>query len=207
MLERAGQIKTDKGKVVSITALPVAESLEGDITGYIQTNLMSITDGHVFFDIERFKSGARPAVNHALSVSRVGNQTRQLLEKELAQKVREDLSRYEKDKEIARFGVDLPEATRAEIDLGEKIELVLNQDTETLVPAALSLGLLGLLLGGFWKEKKAEQVKVDLIKLTQKYQSGSLKDLEEKLAKVAKIDDLILLMKSYSEKVEASLHE
>ena len=207
MLERAGQIKTDKGKVVSITALPVAESLEGDITGYIQTNLMSITDGHVFFDIERFKSGARPAVNHALSVSRVGNQTRQLLEKELAQKVREDLSRYEKDKEIARFGVDLPEATRAEIDLGEKIELVLNQDTETLVPAALSLGLLGLLLGGFWKEKKAEQVKVDLIKLTQKYQSGSLKDLEEKLAKVAKVEDLILLMKSYTEKVEATLHE
>ncbi len=206
MLERAGQIKTETG-TVSITALPVAESLEGDITGYIQTNLMSITDGHIFFDPERFKEGARPAINHALSVSRVGNQTKSPLEKELAQRLREALSRYAKDKEIARFGVDLPESTKAEIDLGEKIELVLNQDTDTLVPPLLSLMLMGLLLGGFWKDKNVSQVKVDLIRLTQKFQQGKLAIFHESLAKITKIDDLIEQMKNYSQQVTETLHE
>jgi len=206
MLERAGQIKTERGKV-SITALPVAESLEGDITGYIQTNLMSITDGHIFFDPEKFREGARPAINHALSVSRVGNQTKSPLEKELAQRIREALARYEKDKEIARFGVDLPESTKAEIDTGEKIELVLNQDTETLVPATLSLMLMGLLLGDFWKGKRVEQVKVDLIKITQKYQQGKLASLHDSITQITKVDDLIKQMKVYSDKITQVLYE
>lgn len=206
MLERAGQIKTDKG-VVSITALPVAESFEGDITGYIQTNLMSITDGHIFFDIERFRSGARPAINHALSVSRVGNQTKTSLDKELAQKLREALARYEKDKAIARFGVDLPEQTKEEIDLGEKIELLLNQDTETLIPRFLSLTIMGLLLGGFWKQKKVSQVKVDLIKLLQKFKEGKFSHLPEKIAAVKTLDELTEVVKTEQERVKEALYE
>jgi len=140
LLERAGNIKTSSGKAVSITALPVAETLEGDITGYIQTNLMAITDGHIFFDIDEFRKGKRPAINHALSVSRVGNQTKSPLERELSNILREALSAYQKDLEIARFGVELPENTKKEIDLGEKIEAVLNQDSDTWFAFSRVLG-------------------------------------------------------------------
>src|SRR4030065_2820771 len=105
LLERAGNIKNSTGKNVSITALPIAETLEGDLTGYIQTNLMAITDGHLFFDIDEFRKGARPAINPGLSVSRVGNQTKQPIDRELAQLVREDLSKYSRSLDIARCGV------------------------------------------------------------------------------------------------------
>ncbi|MDP2671056.1 MAG: F0F1 ATP synthase subunit alpha [bacterium] len=206
MLERAGNIKYGD-KTVSITALPVAESFEGDITGYIQTNLMSITDGHIFFDVELFRNGARPSINHALSVSRVGNQTRGKLDKELAQKLREALAKYEKDKEIARFGVDLPQATKTEIDLGEKIELIFNQDTESLVPRELSLMLFGLLLGGFWAGKNVSSVKVDVIKITEKFQKGELNDFLTRLAKIDKIDDLLSTVKTFYDQVTEKLYE
>src|SRR4030065_1672896 len=92
LLERAGNIKNSTGKNVSITALPVAETLEGDLAGYYQTNLMAITDGHIFFDIDEFRRGARPAINHALSVSRVGNQTKTGLDRELASVIRANLA-------------------------------------------------------------------------------------------------------------------
>jgi F0F1-type ATP synthase alpha subunit len=117
------------------------------------------------------------------------------------------LARYEKDKEIARFGVDLPESTKDEIDLGEKIELVFNQDTETLVPPALSLMLMGLLLGDFWKRKKSEQVKVDLIKLTQKFQQGKLTDFLNQMKEIGNVEELIKQMKAYSQKVSEVLYE
>lgn len=206
MLERAGNIKQGN-KTVSITALPIAESFEGDITGYIQTNLMSITDGHIFFDIEEFRSGSRPAINHALSVSRVGNQTRGGLDKDLAKKVREALAKYEKDKEISRFGVDLPEATKVEIDIGEKIKLLLNQDAETRVSRDLSLLLFGLLFGGYWEGKNIGVLKVDLIKLTREFQLGYMKDLVLSFDKVQKVDDLIKLVKNFYSSVDTVLHE
>ncbi|MFC1621848.1 F0F1 ATP synthase subunit alpha [Patescibacteria group bacterium] len=78
LLERAGNFKTDKGPK-SITCLVVAETVEGDISGYIQTNLMAITDGHIFFDKDYFEEGRRPAINHFLSVTRVGRQTQSRL--------------------------------------------------------------------------------------------------------------------------------
>lgn len=206
LLERAGNIKTASGQVVNITALPVAETLEGDLTGYIQTNLMAITDGHIFFDIDEFRKGKRPAINHALSVSRVGNQTKTSLERDLAQMVREALTRYQKDLEISRFGVELPENTRSEISLGEKIEAVFNQDIETIIPRPLSLILLGLLFGGYWKDKEASQVKVDIIRLIQKYEAGALKVLEAEVQKVKTVDELTIVCKKEASKVTESLY-
>ena len=206
LLERAGNIKTAAGQVVSITALPVAETLEGNLTGYIQTNLMAITDGHIFFDIDEFRKGKRPAINHALSVSRVGNQTKTALERDLGQMVRDALTRYQKDLEIARFGVELPENTRAEISLGEKIEGVFNQDVEALIPGPLSLILLGLLFAGYWKDKEASQVKVDLIKLIQKHQAGELKQLEGEVQKARTVDELLALCQKTTTKVTEVLY-
>jgi len=206
LLERAGQIQTADGKIVSITALPVAETLEGDITGYIQTNLMAITDGHIFFDIEEFRKGKRPAINPSLSVSRVGNQTKNALERTLASQIRETLAKYQRDLEIARFGVELPESTKAVIEQGEKIELIFHQDVETIMPRDLQLFSLGLLLNGYWTGKPAAIVKVDLIRLVQKYQKGDLQFMAKQINKATKLEDLVSIAKIYSGKIVEEMH-
>jgi F-type H+-transporting ATPase subunit alpha len=206
LLERAGNVKIPSGQTVAITALPVAETLEGDITGYIQTNLMAITDGHIFFDIDEFRKGARPAINPALSVSRVGNQTKTSLDRELASIVRENLTAYKKALEIARFGVELPEKTQAEIALGEKIEVIFNQDSETVIPRPFQLTLLGLLLAGFWSGKTANLVKIDVIKLAQKYQKEFSKDFEGQFADIKSVDELIGVMKKITAKIMDNLY-
>ena len=206
LLERAGNIQGALGKNVSISAFPVAETLEGDMAGYIQTNLMAITDGHIYFDVNEFRKGSRPAVNPALSVSRVGNQTREPVDKEFAQLVREDLSSYQRSLDIARFGVELPERTRNQIERGEKIGTIFNQDAAATVPRSLQLILLGLLLSGFWDGKGASLVKVDVIKLIAKHQKGELKSLEDQIGEVKSPSDLISLVKTATKNVMEALY-
>jgi F-type H+-transporting ATPase subunit alpha len=201
LLERAGNIKLGSGKNVSISAMPVAETLEGDLAGYIQTNLMAITDGHIFFDIDEFRKGSRPAINPALSVSRVGNQTKEPIDKEFAKLIREDLTSYQRSLDIAKFGVELPEKTRSQIDRGEKIGTIFNQDAAAIVPRSLQLILLGLLLTGFWDGKGSSLVKVDVIKLIQKHQKGQLKELEEQVNRVKSSAQLTSLIKSSTKNV------
>jgi len=181
LLERAGNIRLPIGKNVSITAFPVAETLEGDLTGYIQTNLMAITDGHIFFDIDEFRKGVRPAINPSLSVSRVGNQTKQAVDRDYAQMVRDGLASYHRSLDIARFGVELPEKTRAQIDLGEKISVLFGQDASNLIPRGLQLILLGLLGSGYWNGKASSMVKVDTIKIIQKHLKGQFAKLEKEV--------------------------
>ena len=207
LLERAGNIKIGDGSTtVSITSLPMAETLEGDLTGYIQTNLMAITDGHIFFDIDEFRKGARPAINPGLSVSRVGNQTKQPIDRKLAQMVREDLSKYSRSLEIARFGVELPEKTRQEIELGEKIGVIFNQDSETIVPRSLQMVMLGMLFAGFWQGKNSNLVKVDVIKVVQKHQKGAFKGIETEVLNAKTLDDLSNLVRKYAQKLSEVLY-
>lgn len=206
LLERAGNIKSSSGKNVSITALPVAETLEGDLTGYIQTNLMAITDGHIFFDIDEFRKGSRPAINPALSVSRVGNQTKSPIDREIAQIIREDLARYQRSLEIARFGVELPEKTQAEIEVGEKIGVIFNQGASSVINRSLQMILLGLLLSGFWSGKNTGLVKVDVIKLIQKQQKGALKNLEKQVLGVKSAAELSSMVKSSTKNVMEVLY-
>ena len=206
LLERAGNIKISNGSVTSITSLPMAETLEGDLTGYIQTNLMAITDGHIFFDIDEFRKGARPAINPGLSVSRVGNQTKQPIDRSLAQLVREDLSKYSRSFDIARFGVELPEKTRQEIELGEKIGVLFNQDAETIVPRSLQMVMLGMLFAGFWQGKNANLVKVDIIKVLQKHQKGAFKGIETEILIAKTPDDLSNLVRKYAQKLSEALY-
>lgn len=206
LLERAGNIKTADGKQVSITAFPVAETLEGDMTGYIQTNLMAITDGHIFFDIDEFRKGVRPAINPAVSVSRVGNQTKEKMDRELARVIREGLADYSRSLDLARFGVELPDKTRAAIDFGEKIGVILGQDANTLVPRDLELLLIGLMVSGFWQGKATSLVKVDVIKLLQKYEKGEFKELQAKISQAKPASELISLVKNFADKVTEVLY-
>ena len=177
LLERTGNIKLKGGKTASITALPVAETQEGDITGYIQTNLMAMTDGHIFFDVEEFKRGRKPAISHSLSVTRVGNQTQSLLEKELRRMIVLRLNNYYRFRETSSFGVEVPTHYSTEINFGLKIEALLTQKSDQIVSKPLQHLLLGLLLSNFWDAKELDQVVQDKERIIDACFAGKLKSL------------------------------
>ncbi len=203
LMERAGNIINKEGEIVSITALPVAETLENDISGYIQTNLMAMTDGHIFFDIEEFKKGKRPAVNAFLSVSRVGNQTKGLLDQELANLVRKKLAEYQKALEIARFGVELPEETRKIIDFGEKLGILFNQDPKTVLSRGFQLFLFGLLLSGFWDGRSPQIMTVTVKEMLEYYKESFFSKIETEIEKIKNIEDII----SFSRKIGSEINK
>ncbi|MFW6282472.1 MAG: F0F1 ATP synthase subunit alpha [Minisyncoccales bacterium] len=188
LLERAGNVSSEK-TTGSITALPVANTLENDISGYIQTNLMAITDGHIFFNNEYFKKGIKPAIDAFLSVSRVGNQTKSPLDQELAQIIRRKMSDYNRALEIARFGVELPEETKRLLDTGEKIDIIFSQSSKTVLSRPFQLLLVGLLLFGYWENNTASEVEDEIENLVQHYKEGDLLDIETEIKRVENLKD------------------
>ncbi len=128
IIERAGNFLID-GKEVSITLLPVAETLESDLTGYIQTNLMSMTDGHIFFDSNLFFKGIRPAVNIFLSVTRVGRQTQPQKMKEISSEVIKILKRKESLERFLKFGPEVTEEVKRILNTGDAIWNFFSQNT------------------------------------------------------------------------------
>lgn len=139
LLERAGNFKTSSGSDVSITCLPVVETLLGDISGYIQTNIMSMTDGHLFFDEDLFAKNIRPAVNPFLSVTRVGKQTQDSLQQEITNTVLTFLGGVEKLKSYTHFGAELHEETRQNLRKGEAVDAFFKQTAEELSDQYISL--------------------------------------------------------------------
>jgi len=186
LLERAGNIRI-KNREVSITCFPVGETLENDISGYIQTNLIGMTDGHIFFDVNEFRKGKRPAINSFLSVSRVGKQTRKVFEQHLANWIQLKLGEYKRALEIVQFGVELPKKTREIISLGEKIETVLEQFPGSPRPIWLQLFLVGLLRSEFWQEKPIGAMRKDLEKILEAFKKGLLSDLEREISRIKTI--------------------
>ena len=201
IMERTGNIRIKNGKEVSITALPVAQTLENNLSGYIQTNLMAMTDGHIFFDINEFRKGKLPAINIFLSVSRVGNQTKSALERSMADLIRKHLSDYREALEVATFGVDLPEKTKKIIDLGKKIELVLEQDPETIIPRTMQILIMGLLLSGFWDKKTEKEIKNDIQKLLESYNKKELLGIEEPLNTISSPEELKAFIRNNYQKI------
>lgn len=123
LLERAGSF-TNGG---TITALPIVDTVEGDITGYLQTNLMSMTDGHLYFDSELYNSGERPAINLFMSVTRVGRQTQRGLSREVGQMVLTTLKKYQELQRFLRFGSELSPSVVETIRLAQGIEAIFRQ--------------------------------------------------------------------------------
>jgi len=200
-MERAGNLIYDNSKTFSITALPVVETIEGDLTGYIQTNTMAMTDGHIFFDLADFKKGRRPAVNISLSVSRVGHQTKNLLELEISRKLMEKLAIFKKALEVGHFGLELTEKTKQDIQDGEKIETLLNQNSFQIIPKTLQLIFFGLFFTDFWREKKPKEVEVEKEKLLTAHEKGMLSFLEEEIQKINDPETFYKLLKNNHSKV------
>jgi F-type H+-transporting ATPase subunit alpha len=201
LLERAGNIKRGE-KEVSITALPVAETLENDISGFIQTNLISMTDGHIFFDIDEFRKGKRPAVNVFLSVSRVGNQTRSLIEKILAGLIRKKLIDYQRVLELTQFGGELSKETKELIEFGQRLEVLFDQDPKTIVSRELQLIFLGLLFSGFWNTKSPSKMRSEIRKILEHHQKTGLPKLREEIEKIRNLSHLQFLTKEILPEIE-----
>ena len=126
LLERAAKL-SDKLGGGSITALPIVETQAGDISAYIPTNVISITDGQIFLETDLFNSGFRPAINAGVSVSRVGGATQVKAMKQVASKVKLELAQYNELLAFTQFGSDLDKATRDQLNRGSKIMEVLKQ--------------------------------------------------------------------------------
>ena len=126
LLERAAKLSDELGGG-SITALPIIETQAGDVSAYIPTNVISITDGQIFLDSQLFNSGFRPAINAGISVSRVGGSAQIKAMKQVAAKVKLELAQYNELLTFAQFGSDLDKATKAQLERGHRIMEVLKQ--------------------------------------------------------------------------------
>merc|ERR1711881_748828 len=127
LLERASQMSDQLGGG-SLTALPVVETQGGDVSAYIPTNVISITDGQIFLETELFNEGFRPAVSVGLSVSRVGSAAQVPLMKKATGSMKLELANYREVKSFAEFGSDLDEATQKQLDSGSRLVELLKQD-------------------------------------------------------------------------------
>jgi F-type H+-transporting ATPase subunit alpha len=149
LLERAAKLSDAMG-AGSLTALPVIETQEGDVSAYIPTNVISITDGQIFLESDLFNAGIRPAVNVGLSVSRVGGSAQVKAMKKVAGTLRLDLAQYRELAAFSAFGSDLDEATKRQLNRGERLVELLKQDQyapadvidQVLVILAATKGLL-----------------------------------------------------------------
>jgi F-type H+-transporting ATPase subunit alpha len=133
LLERAAKMSDAQG-AGSLTALPVIETQEGDVSAYIPTNVISITDGQIFLETDLFNSGIRPAVNVGLSVSRVGGSAQIKAMKKVAGTLRLDLAQFRELAAFAAFGSDLDAATQAQLARGERLVELLKQDQYVPMP-------------------------------------------------------------------------
>ena len=126
LLERAAKVNDDLGGG-SLTALPIVETQAGDVAAYIPTNVISITDGQIFLETDLFNSGVRPAINVGISVSRVGGAAQIKATKQVAGTLRLDLAQYRELQAFAQFASDLDEASRKQLERGQRMVEVLKQ--------------------------------------------------------------------------------
>jgi len=168
----------------SLTALPVIETQAGDVSAYIPTNVISITDGQIFLEGDLFRSGVRPAINVGISVSRVGGNAQTKPMKKVAGKLRLELSQYRDLEAFAQFGSDLDAETQATLNRGERLVEALNQDELSPWPvedqvAAIYSGTSGYL----------DRIKVDRIREFHQFMRERVhSDYEDLMKKIAEGD-------------------
>ncbi|EAX47447.1 ATP synthase F1, alpha subunit [Thermosinus carboxydivorans Nor1] len=148
LLERAAKLSDALGGG-SITALPIIETLAGDVSAYIPTNVISITDGQIFLESELFYSGIRPAINAGISVSRVGGAAQIKAMKQVAGRLRLDMAQYRELAAFAQFGSDLDKATKALIDRGQRTLEILKQPQYAPMPVEEQVMVIYTAVNGF----------------------------------------------------------
>ena len=158
LLERAAKLNNEHGGG-SLTALPLIETQAGDVSGYIPTNVISITDGQIYLEHELFNSGVRPAINVGISVSRVGGNAQIKAMKQIAGKLRMDLQQYRELLTFAQFGTELDRISQAQLDRGERLTEVLKQNQFHPLPVEKQILIIYAGNRGFLDEFKVSQIR------------------------------------------------
>ncbi len=187
LLERAVKLSDAQGGG-SLTALPVIETQAGDISAYIPTNVISITDGQIFLETDLFYSGVRPAINVGTSVSRVGGNAQTKAMKKVASQLRLDLSQYRELEAFAQFGSELDPETQKQLARGERMVEALNQKERQPMPVAEQVASIYSGTGGYLDRIKTERVTEFLADLIDRLHSEN-KDLLDRINETGQLSD------------------
>jgi F-type H+-transporting ATPase subunit alpha len=195
LLERSARMSEKEGGG-SMTALPIIETQAGDVSAYIPTNVISITDGQIFLETDLFNQGIRPAISVGLSVSRVGSAAQTKAIKKVSGTTKLDLAQYRELQAFAQFGSDLDEKTKATLDRGARIVELFKQNQYSPIPLELQVSTLWAMQNGHFDDVDVENVK----DCQQKMEEFLATRKDEVMAKIR--DE-----KALSEDTEASLKE
>ncbi len=181
LLERSAKLSKELGGG-SITALPIIETQEGDVSAYIPTNVISITDGQIFLETDLFNKGVRPAINVGLSVSRVGSSAQTKAMKSVAGKMRIELAQYRELEAFAQFAGDLDEDTKRRLDKGARLVEVLKQPHSKPLTVEKQVVTIIAANEGLFDEVKVEDTQTaadKLIEYLENQHADSLKDIKD----------------------------
>jgi F-type H+-transporting ATPase subunit alpha len=206
LLERAAKMN-DKLGGGSLTALPVIETQAGDVSAYIPTNVISITDGQIFLESDLFNSGIRPAVNVGISVSRVGGNAQIKAMRQVAGSLRLDLAQFRELAAFAQFGSDLDKVTQAQLSRGQRLTEILKQDQYTPLPVEKQVAAIYSGTNGFLDDLEVNECRAfeqSLYRFLDTSHSGLMAKIREKKA----LDDeikaqLAAVVKEAKEKFKA----
>ena len=182
LLERAAKLNDERGGG-SLTAIPIIETQAGDISTYIPTNVISITDGQIFLETNLFYSGVRPAINVGVSVSRVGGNAQVKAMKQVAGTLRLDLAQYREVAAFAQFGSELDKATQRQLKRGERMVEVLKQDQYVSLPTEKQVVIIFAGVNGFLDDVEVKEIKRferELHRFMESERPEVLKALKEK---------------------------
>jgi F-type H+-transporting ATPase subunit alpha len=182
LLERAAKM-SDKMGGGSLTALPVIETQAGDVSAYIPTNVISITDGQIFLETDLFNSGVRPAVNVGISVSRVGGSAQIKAMRQVAGSLKLELAQYRELAAFAQFGSDLDKATQNQLNRGSRLVELLKQGQFSPLPFSKQILIIFAGTGGFFDDMPVDQVRPfekELYKYVDTTNPGLLQRIMEK---------------------------
>jgi F-type H+-transporting ATPase subunit alpha len=182
LLERASKL-SDKMGGGSLTALPIIETQAGDVSAYIPTNVISITDGQIFLETDLFNSGVRPAVNVGISVSRVGGSAQIKAMRQVAGSMKLELAQYRELAAFAQFGSDLDKATQAQLNRGQRLVEVLKQKQFSPLPFSKQILIIFAGTNGFFDDLPVDQVRdfeAELYKYVDATNPGLLNTIMDK---------------------------
>src|SRR6201998_296277 len=182
LLERAAKL-SDKNGGGSLTALPIIETQAGDVSAYIPTNVISITDGQIYLETDLFNQGVRPAVNVGLSVSRVGGSAQIKAMRQVAGSLKLELAQYRELAAFAQFGSDLDKATQAQLNRGQRLVELLKQNQFSPLPFSKQILIIMAGTGGFLDDMPVNQVREfeqELYKYVDSTNPGLLRTIMEK---------------------------
>jgi F-type H+-transporting ATPase subunit alpha len=199
LLERAAKLNAQLGEG-SLTALPIIETQAGDVSAYIPTNVISITDGQIYLETDLFYSGIRPAVNVGISVSRVGGNAQIKAMKQVAGSLRLDLAQYREMAAFAQFGSDLDKATQAQLAKGARLVEVLKQGQYEPIPVGNQILVIYAGVNGFLDEYP--------VNVLQRYERELYKFIEDKHPEIlTEIDEKKELDEVLDQKIQKILGE